>query len=113
MKKIKKIFLELSRLKMKTWRAVDAQNGGLEASVADLHLAAHYLRTASAVYGIALKGLSHETSVADPGCLSRIPDPTFFHELSPSRIPAGFGDLGIWGFGTLALASHWLEDCEN
>jgi hypothetical protein len=28
-------------------------------------------------------------SVADPGCLSRIPDPTFFHpgsELSPSRI---------------------------
>jgi hypothetical protein len=28
--------------------------------------------------------------VADPGCLSRIPDPTFFHpgsELSPSRIP--------------------------
>ncbi len=29
-------------------------------------------------------------SVADPGCLSRIPDPTFFHpgsELSPSRIP--------------------------
>ncbi len=36
-------------------------------------------------------------SVADPGCLSRIPDPTFFHpgsripdlgsELSPSQIP--------------------------
>jgi hypothetical protein len=29
------------------------------------------------------------TSVADPGCLFRIPDPTFFHpgsELSPSRI---------------------------
>jgi hypothetical protein len=29
-------------------------------------------------------------SVADPGCLSRIPNPTFFHpgsELSPSRIP--------------------------
>jgi hypothetical protein len=32
------------------------------------------------------------SSVADPGCLSRIPDPTFFHtgsrsELSPSRNP--------------------------
>jgi hypothetical protein len=30
------------------------------------------------------------TSLADPGCLSRIPDPIFFHpgsELSPSRIP--------------------------
>jgi hypothetical protein len=29
-------------------------------------------------------------SEADPGCLSRIPDPTFYHpgsELSPSRIP--------------------------
>ncbi len=41
------------------------------------------------------KRLSHENqsvvfcSVADPGCLSRIPDPTFFHpgsELSSSRI---------------------------
>jgi hypothetical protein len=30
-----------------------------------------------------------KSSVADPGCLSQIPDPTFFHpgsELSPSRI---------------------------
>jgi hypothetical protein len=34
--------------------------------------------------------LTTNFSVPDPGCLSRIPDPTFFHpgsELSPSRIP--------------------------
>jgi hypothetical protein len=34
--------------------------------------------------------MSQNSSVVDPGCLSRILDPTFFHpgsELFPSRIP--------------------------
>ncbi len=41
---------------------------------------------AAFIYNLQVKSKS---SVADPGCLSRIPDPTFFHpgsELSPSRI---------------------------
>ncbi len=50
----------------------------------------HILRTSS-------QQSMNTASVADPGCLSRIPDPTFLHpgfripdpgsELSPSRIP--------------------------
>jgi hypothetical protein len=59
-----------------------------------LHLA--LIRTAGAFLHYARRNWSALSclydlliSVADPGCLSRIPDPTFFHpgsERSPSRI---------------------------
>ncbi len=57
-----------------------------------------------------------QCSVADPGCLSRIPDPTFFHpgsELSPSRIPDPRSSTKNLCILTPKKAKKWFLSSKN